>query len=391
MNDWLSKQLAIRSKPKRLVAGVLSGTSMDGIDVAICSISEKIELVRLYSSSYPEALHARLAALTQSRLSQTTLSEVAELNVLVAEAFAAAVSQALAESSISQSQLDLVGSHGQTVYHHSRRPGAFQATLQLGDGDVIAERLNVTVISDFRARDIAAGGEGAPLSPYADAVLYGLSKQARVILNLGGMANITVLSDSADKTIGFDTGPANAPLDRLVIRLTNGRDKYDADGVHARAGVVQTALLERLLNEDTFTKLAPPRSCGFEIYGDDFVDRVVDLYGGVDSNLISTITEFVARTIADAIKQHVLPNFDISTVIVAGGGAYNSFLLERLRELLSNCSVELSDAYGVPAQAREAMAFAVLANDALLGKYTSIPAVTGAKGARVLGKICLAR
>lgn len=391
MSDWFQTQNTIRAKKKRLVAGVLSGTSMDGIDVALCSIGEKVELLRLYSSSYPEVLHARLAALTQARVSQTTLAEVAELNVLVAEAFAVAVAQALSESSISQSQLDLVGSHGQTVYHHSRRPGALQATLQLGDGDVIAERLNVTVISDFRARDIAAGGEGAPLSPYADAVLYGLSSHARVILNLGGMANITVLSESADRTIGFDTGPANAPLDRLVLRLTNGRDKYDADGVHARAGVVQSALLERLLSEDTFTKLPPPRSCGFEIFGDDFVDRVVDLYGGVDSNLISTITEFVARTIADAIKQHVLTQYNINSIIVAGGGAYNSFLLERLRELLAPCSVELSDTLGVPAQAREAMAFAILANDALLGKCTSIPAVTGARGARVLGKICLAR
>lgn len=391
MSDWLQRQMAIRAKPKRLVAGVLSGTSMDGIDVALCSIGEKVELLRLYSTAYPDSLHARLAAVTQSRFSQSTLAEVAELNVLVAEAFAVAVAQALSESSISQSQLDLVGSHGQTVYHHSRRPNALQATLQLGDGDVIAERLNVMVVSDFRARDIAAGGEGAPLSPYADAVLFGLSDTPRVVLNLGGMANITVLSDAVEKIIGFDTGPANAPLDRLIIRLTNGRDRYDADGVHARAGVVQVPLLERLLNEDTFTKLPPPRSCGFEIYGDDFVDRVVNLYGGIDSNLISTITEFVARTISDSIKQHVLPKYSVNCVIVAGGGAYNSFLLERLRDLLAPCSVELSDTFGVPAQAREAMAFAVLANDALLGKCTSIPAVTGAKGARVLGKICLAR
>jgi anhydro-N-acetylmuramic acid kinase len=295
--------------------------------------------------------------------------------VLVGEAFAAAIS-----ASAGGLELDLIGSHGQTIYHYSRLPGAMRTTLQIGDGDTIAERLGVPVVSDFRSRDIAAGGEGAPLTPYADFVLFG-GRSGVAVLNLGGIANITLLGSRLEDVAGFDTGPANAPLDRIA-RSEFGM-RFDREGELARSGVHHPGIARRMVEADLYVQQAPPKSTGTEAYGDGFIGKLRAETGQSGSDLLRLATEFVAESIACQVPPGV------EELILAGGGAANTFLHELLEARLTPCRVSVSDAYGVPAQAREAMAFAILANDAVCGLPTSLPRVTGAKHARTLGKFSL--
>ena len=234
------------------------------------------------------------------------------------EAFAEACLISLKTAGVSPEEVDLIGSHGQTVYHHSGVAGTRRATLQLGDGDVIAVRTGIHVVSDFRARDIAAGGEGAlfprwptPCSSVAAIKMRG--SRRRAILNLGGIANVTVLDDDPARIFGFDTGPANAPLDRLARRLSEGALACDQDGRFARAGRVNEPLLAELLEHDPFLARHPPKSTGFEMYGDAFLTHVAERHGGYDVDLMATLTEFVARTIGHGISA-LFPAW------VAGGG-----------------------------------------------------------------------
>jgi anhydro-N-acetylmuramic acid kinase len=316
---------------------------------------------------------------------------IAELNVRVGEAFAAACLGALDEASIAPAEVDLIGSHGQTIYHHSGVSGALRATLQVGDGDIIAVRTGRYVISDFRARDIAAGGEGAPLSPVADAILFASREpgkcRRRAVLNLGGIANLTVLDQDPARVFGFDTGPANAPLDRLARILSAGELACDQDGRFARAGRVNDALLANLLVNDPFLARRPPKSTGFEVYGDAFVARAALRHGGYDADLMATLTEFVARTIALGLLHCAGIDPPVEEVVIAGGGVKNPALMQRIGAALAPIPVRPSDDLGVPSDAREAMAFAVLADMTLRGLAAQIPPVTGATAPKLLGKL----
>jgi anhydro-N-acetylmuramic acid kinase len=379
-------------KPARLVVGLMSGTSADSIDVAICRLTGQGAAVGVELLHYRE--HAHDPEVKRRAIGPATLDVrgLAELHVMAGEAFAAACLATLGEAGTSPHEVDLIGSHGQTVYHHSGVAGAIRATLQVGDGDVIAVRTGCHVVSDFRARDIAAGGEGAPLSPIADAVLFGRggaggSGRRRAILNLGGIANVTVLADDPARVFGFDTGPANAPLDRLARRLSGGASACDRDGRFARAGRVDEPLLAELLEDDPFLARRPPKSTGFEMYGDAFVERAAGRHGGFDADLMATLAEFVARTVAAGIRQCDALGPPVEEVIAAGGGVRNPVLMERIAALVAPVPVRRSDELGVPSDAREAMAFAVLADMTLRGSAAMLPPVTGAAAPKLLGKL----
>lgn len=385
ISPWIQQLSALSAKPSRRIAGVMSGTSVDSIDVAICSIlgsgpSASVVLSSLYTHKYPADLQARVRA-----LKETTIKEVSELHLALGRLFGEAVNEAIAASTKNKLEslpVDLIGCHGQTVYHHSRQ--GMRSTLQLGSGEAVAEVTGLPVVFDFRARDVAAGGEGAPLTPYADSILFRASDESKAVLNLGGIANITLLSPDTARIFGFDCGPANAPLDRLARILSRGSASADVDGAWARAGTVNHRALKSLLDEDSFVNLPPPKSTGFEMYGDGFVQRLISLHeGGIPSNdCLATAVEFVVHGIGRAVE---LSKRDPKELIIAGGGLRNPFLIERLRSRLPNIDLVGSDKYRVPPEAREAMAFALFANEWLMGTAVSQPAITGLCAPRMLG------
>jgi anhydro-N-acetylmuramic acid kinase len=392
MTNPFSDLLERSVKPSRLVVGMISGTSADAIDVAICRLKghgPEVTAELIHYSEQAHALEVRNQILGAADLG---VRAIAELNVSLGDAFADACLSTLRRVSIAPVEVDIVGSHGQTVYHHSGVSLARRATLQLGDGDTIAVRTGCYVVSDFRARDIAAGGEGAPLSPLADIVLFAgqgreSAQHRRAILNLGGIANLTVLSREPSQVFGFDTGPANAPLDRLARRLSGGELGCDQDGRYARSGRVNDTLLAELLENDSFLARRPPKSTGFEMYGDDFVARAAARHGGYNPDLMATITEFVARTITWGIQQCNQLGFPIEEIIAAGGGVKNPTLMERISALVAPVRVGRSDDFGVPSDAREAMVFAVLADMTLRGVAGWLPSITGARAPKLLGKL----
>lgn len=375
------------------MAGLLSGTSADAIDCAICSIEgggpardvitgaprtpARVKLEAFRSHPWDPALRELLL-----HSADWTVRDVAACHAAVGDAFAEALLRTLVLSGIPEEAVDLVGSHGQTVYHHCGTTP--KVTLQIGDPDRIAEKTGFAVIGDFRARDVAGGGEGAPLTPYADTVLFPVPEGSRrAVLNLGGIGNITILDADPRRVVAFDTGPANAPLDRLAGILSGGSERFDGEGRIAASGKVLETLLAQCL-QHPFLRKAPPKSTGTEEFGAAFVDALVKKHGA-SADLMATLAEFVAQCVVVSLRVARVPEVD--EVVVAGGGSRNLEVMRRLRAALAPAPVIPSDERGVPAAAREAMAFAILANDALLGLPTSLPRVTGAAHPATLGKL----
>lgn len=332
----------------------MSGTSLDGIDVAIVEIRRKqIETIAFRSTPYPKPVRDAL-------LNISTVEEVSRLNFRLGELYAKAI-LAMNEP------VELIGLHGQTIYHQGGRH-----TLQIGEAAVVAERTGVGVVSNFREADIAAGGQGAPLVPYVDMLLFGGSKKNRAVLNIGGIANVTLLPSG----VAFDTGPGNMVIDALVAHMTGGKRAFDCDGKIARRGTARWELLIKLL-ANSYYRRNPPKSCGREQFGREFVADLIAT-GLPMEDLIATATELTARTIFRAVSAS-------SEVIASGGGVRNLFLMERLATLLGS-PVRSSAEYGVDPDAKEAIAFAVLAYECALGRPGNLPSATGARHPAVLGK-----
>jgi len=284
-----------------------------------------------------------------------------------------------------------IGSHGHTIRHRPASPGRRGATLQLGCAATIAERTGVTVISDFRSRDVAAGGQGAPLVPFADRLLFSSPDRIRVLVNIGGVANLTrvPVRGSSDALLAFDTGPGNALIDGAVECATDGGETFDRDGRRAAAGHVIGTVLADLL-ADPFLAMAPPRSTGRERFGHELVARIVASCGPTGerewADLIATLTELTSRTIADSVRRYVAP-LGADEVIVTGGGAHNPVIMSRLRQLLDPLPVFTGGEAGMNADAKEAVAFAALAWAHLSGVPGNVCEVTGAGGPRILGSM----
>jgi anhydro-N-acetylmuramic acid kinase len=370
-----------------LYLGLISGTSADGIDVALVefggSAGDTAATLRA-GKTYPwtPALRARLVELGQGG-DCTSLDEFGALDVQVADAFAEAALALLDEAGISPPHVRALGSHGQTIRHRPAGPafdGRHPFTLQIGDGHRIAERTGITTVADFRRRDVAAGGHGAPLLPALHAALLHDPGEARAVLNLGGIANLTLLPGEGPVR-GFDTGPANALLDAWCARHT-GAD-FDADGAFAAAGKVDPALLERLLAEPWFA-LPPPKSTGREHFHRAWLEARLGDSPRRPQDVQATLLALTARTVADALRA---TQPDTRRVLVCGGGVHNPVLLARLAAELPGVVVESTAVLGVDPDFVEAMGFAWLARQSLAGQPGNLPAVTGARGPRVLGAI----
>ena len=361
--------------------GLMSGTSLDAIDVAVVEFDSNYpKLIASYSQALPRDLRETLLSLNKSRAGE--IKRMAIADVQWAEHAASAINQLLAESNLAASDISAIGSHGQTIRHAPDNETPY--SLQIGDPNTIAELTGITTVADFRRRDLAAGGEGAPLMPAFHNAMLRVNDENRVILNIGGMANITILpADSAEPVIGFDTGPGNVLMDSYI--QTQMRKNYDEGGQWAASGKVQQDLLTRLLR-DKFFKLPPPKSTGRELFNLRWVERRLKRLDKrvIKKNVQATLCELSAVSISQAIQLHASK---ASSIIVCGGGVHNTALMFRLQCLLEHQQVRSSEDYGIDPDAMEAIGFAWLAQQTLAIKAGNLPSVTGAKHPVVLGGI----
>ena len=381
-----------------IVAGVMSGTSADGIDVAICRIGAggRVKLVGWTESRYPTAV--RKAVLAAMNAEAMPVAEMSRLHWRLGALYADAVEAAAKSAGV---RVELVGCHGQTIYHQaaaSKYLGApVRTTWQIGEASVIAERLRVPVVSDFRPADLAAGGQGAPLVPMLDVHLFGHTTRSRVLQNLGGIGNLTAIpaGGGAQDVMAFDTGPANMVIDGCMEQLYGKR--FDRNGATGRKGRVLTDVVAAVLQEPYFAAL-PPKSCGREEFGTDFVTHFIARcrsVGGTDADVIATATALTVESIVDAYRRFVWAHLGQKAPLarvdfcVAGGGARNGFLMEMLRDGFAPLGVKVQaiDALGLPPQAKEGVAFALLAWLTWHRQTGNVKAATGAMRDVVLGKV----
>lgn len=380
-----------------LVIGLMSGTSADGIDAALVEWPETSEtspfrLLAHVETQFSASLQRRIHGLAAGSLpGGSVLPEYAALDAELGELFAASAIEAANTAKVPLDQVAGVASHGQTVAHHPE----LRASLQIGAPSVIAERTGCTTVANFRSRDIALGGEGAPLAPFFHLAAFGSSSENRVVLNLGGIANITWLPRSQDpaEVLAFDTGPANSLIDGVISLETNGQERMDRGGERARRGTLDEAWLEELLDDD-YLRQAPPKSTGRERYGSAQAERLIEASrraGRHPDDLVATLVAFTAESIGAACRE-LLPREDpaaksIDRLIVGGGGAANLALFEALGAALPGVAIDRFDDHGVPVQAAEAMAFSLMGRNTLLGLPNHLPRCTGARYAGVLGEI----
>jgi anhydro-N-acetylmuramic acid kinase len=383
----------------RLAVGLMSGTSMDGVDAALVRLAgpaeqPRVRLLAFVTLPYPPKVRQWIMRVAAGEW--TTAKDISQLNFLLGELFAKAALRVCRVAHVSLQRVSVIGSHGQTIYHQGRPaqvPGHRAAvgpnTLQISEPAVIAEQTGVPVVADFRTADVAAGGQGAPLVPMVDYLLLRDREKGTVALNIGGIANITVIPADAKPPdiVGFDTGSGNMVTDALVRHFTREQEYFDVGGRRAALGKVNEPLLASALRHPFFLR-PPPKSAGREQFGRAFVARYfLSRRRSRFEDLLRTAVELTARTIADALARFVFPGEKIDRLIVSGGGAHNRLLVKRLAELLPHLTVELSDRYGLPVDAKEAIAFAILADRTLHGLPGNLPSVTGARRAVVLGKI----
>jgi anhydro-N-acetylmuramic acid kinase len=375
-------------KPERLIVGLMSGTSVNSVDAALVRLSgsgreTRVEFVAFHEHPFPPPLRDQVLALAHGKGNAETVSRA---GFRLGHLFADAVGALLASSDTPSAALDLIASHGQTISHT-----APEATLQIGEASVLASRFVAPVVSDFRTADMAAGGQGAPLVPYADWCLLTHRQRSRAVQNIGGIGNVTFLPADAERhqVIGFDTGPGNMLIDHATLWATEGRQEFDRDGLLSQAGRVCESLLDFLMGH-AFLRQAPPKSAGREEFGESYWIDALRLVRRLDcspEDVVATMTAFTARTIAEAYRRF-LPGLP-DELIVGGGGARNPALMRLLREQFSTIPVLAHEDVGINSDAKEAVAFAILANETMLGRPSNLPSVTGALRPAILGKLTL--
>jgi anhydro-N-acetylmuramic acid kinase len=375
------------------IAGIMSGTSLDGIDVAIVDITgsgfkAKINVVTSHSVPYPRQIREALLAMANT---SAFTGDISRLNFLLGELYAEALEETAERADIPLESIKLIGCHGQTIFHEGQGSQFLgkkvASTFQIGESSVISERTGIDVISNFRERDVAAGGYGAPLVPYLDYMLIRHRGRGRVAVNIGGIANLTAIppNTSTDRVIAFDTGPGNMIIDQLVTRITAGQQTYDRDGAMAAAGEIDPKLLAKLLR-DKYFRARPPKTAGREQYGAEFVSRLLDTELSSE-DLVATATALTAESIASAVRNFVLPDMRVDEIFVSGGGTHNPTLMGMLRKAMDPIPVMETTEVGLDVDAKEAIAFAVMAYETAHCRPSNVPMATGAKRPVVLGKV----
>ncbi len=379
------------------VIGLMSGTSADGMDAALTEITgaglrTRVKMLAFVSVPYPEDVREEILRLASGTAGGSR--DLCLFSFLLGQLALDACRAVCEKANVDPSSVDLAGSHGQTLWHAPTAEAylsrAVRGTLQLGEASVIAEGLGCPVVSDFRVRDLAAGGQGAPLVPYTEYLLYRREDKTVGLQNIGGIGNITVLPRGGrmEDTFAFDTGPGNMVMDQIVTRMTGGALRYDENGALAASGTCGEALLAWML-QDPYLDQAPPKTTGREAYGAAYTDRLMEKgqsLGLSDADILATACRFTAACVRIAIERHCPMKPDL--LIVGGGGSRNHTLMDMLRRELS-LPVRANEDLGLDSDAKEAVAFAILANECVHGRANNMPSVTGAKHPVIMGKISL--
>ncbi|MGF7141604.1 anhydro-N-acetylmuramic acid kinase [Anaerotaenia torta] len=392
----------IGKKAVRRVIGLMSGTSVDGIDAALVEISGdvydgNIRLCAFENKPFPRQVKQKIFELFDTQ--KATVDKVGYLNALLGELYADAVYSVVTKAGLRICDIDLIGSHGQTIYHHPQvreEDGyAVRYTVQIGEGAVIANRTGIPCVSDFRTADIAAGGQGAPLVPFTEFLLYRKKEKTVLLQNLGGIGNITVLPKdcSIDQVSAFDTGPGNMVIDGLVSIYTRNQSHMDEGGRIAARGKVNRRLLEELCGHSYFQE-KPPKSTGREMFGSSYISEIYQKAMQWDiamEDVIATATDFTAWSIADSYRRYILPHHPADQLVIGGGGSYNKTLVSMIHKRMETFGTEVSvqEDLGFSSDAKEAVAFALLADCTLAGRCNNVPSVTGARKPVVMGKISI--
>ncbi len=375
------------------IAGVMSGTSLDGIDVALVRIEGsgvESKVKPIHFTTVPFCNDMKNEIQQALSIENSNVQLICSLNFKLGLCFAGAVKEVCKEAKFPLGQLDVIASHGQTIYHQPKQDGTMiPSTLQIGEPAVIAYETKTTVISNFRTMDMAAGGQGAPLVPYSEIILYRHQTKNRLLQNIGGISNVTVIPSqlSEKSVIAFDTGPGNMVMDEVCQRLF--QLPYDQNGKIAKQGVVVEEILTYCMSHP-FLKMNPPKSTGREQFGEKFVSELLKRFEKHSKeNILTTVTMFTANSIVYHYKEFILPYYEIDEVILGGGGSYNNTLVEMIRHGLKEekCTLFLQEDIGYSSEAKEAIAFAILANETYHRNPSNVPSATGATQSVVLGNI----
>lgn len=382
------------NKKERLIIGLMSGTSCDGVDLALVKIkSAKFETLNTLHVPYSTEQKQQLLKIVSNQ--RSPLNEVSQFNFYLPQIWAKAIARLLKKSGFTANEIDLVGSHGQTVYHQPQPEnlidGKVQSTLQIGDPAVLAQLTGIVTVGDFRVADMALGGQGAPLVPYFDYLFFTKFKKDILALNIGGISNLTFIPKNADfgNLMAFDCGPGNMLIDQLMQRMYER--PIDKNGRIAKLGTYSERLAGYLKNLDTFGEQKPPKSTGREFYGPDFVISLLKKAVRariMEPDIIHTVSDYTAWSIKNAFEKFVQKSSEPELLVVGGGGAHNKFIMERLGDYFKYTTVVPASKMGLDEDFKEAICFAVLANELIENKPANVPSVTGARRAALLGKIC---
>jgi len=388
----------IKQKTPKYIVGLMSGTSLDGVDAVLVELtgtgfSTFFKQLGFITYPFPEGLKEKL--LENSNLNSGNVTDICRLNFLVALIYADAVKELCAKNNFPLDRIDLIGSHGQTIHHLPVKENYFgyevAATLQIGDPSVLAKLLNIPVIGDFRVGDVALNGQGAPLIPYFDYIMFSSADKNIALLNIGGISNITILKKGGtkDDVSAFDLGPGNMMIDLLMRKYYD--KEFDEDGSIAASGNVNNPMLSDLIAGDLYLQAFPPKSTGREYYSESFYKDILPLYASLPpEDIIATITEYTVFCITFSYEKFININFALDELIISGGGAKNKFIFEGLKKHFGSfCKIKILEDEKYSADSKEAVCFAVLANETLCGNKSNLPSVTGAARETILGKICL--